>query len=205
VRSSSSDLAMRTPGDETPQLLGMVAGILRRGPDRRSAFGTASHSASHDAPAVAGLRRSHGPSGGLGFLQGTLNLLLRVPRSGHVDTIQHRSMNVEHDSQVMRRGGFKARQGTGWAPKRSGSTFVGPGAGPGRVFRRACHCGRRRSWPPGGRRAMAFRRSGNRLERGRIETQAPRGGASTFRDGGCHSSHRLSCTNMTSARARGRS
>ena len=98
MRSSFSDAAMRAPRDETPQLLGMVAGVPGCRPDGRPAFGgIAGRPASHDAPAVTGLRRSHGPSGAFSVMQSILNVFLRVPRPGHVDTIQRHRTNVERD------------------------------------------------------------------------------------------------------------
>ena len=94
--SSSLDLAMWAPRDETPQLLGMIPGIPGCGPDGHSALGgTPCRPASHDAPAVTGPRRNHGPSCDFGVMQSTLNILLRVPRPKHVDTIQQHGMNVE--------------------------------------------------------------------------------------------------------------
>ena len=122
MRSSYSGPAMRAPRSVTPQLLSMTAGAPRCRPDRRPAFGgTASRPASHDAPAVTGLRRSHGPSSVFGVMQGILNVLLRVPRPSHVDTIQRRRMNVE---------GFVGEpKPTG--PQSGGSNGVGMASGSG--------------------------------------------------------------------------
>ena len=88
---------MRAPRDEAPQLLGMVAGVSRCRPDGRLAFKGTSRSALHYAPAVAELGRSHSPSGVLGLLQSSFYLFLRVPRPGHVDTMQQFWASVERD------------------------------------------------------------------------------------------------------------
>ena len=92
---------MRAPRDEASQLPGVVAGVSRRGPDGRSAFGGADLPALHYAPAVAGSRRSHGPPVVLGLPQSALDLLFRVPRPSHVDTIQQERTDVERDCQAM--------------------------------------------------------------------------------------------------------
>ena len=80
---------MRAFADRGAETLGVVAWIPWGRPDRLLAAGAAVLGAAHEAPSVPSDGGLHRPASGLGLAECGFDLWLGVPRTRHVDNVQH--------------------------------------------------------------------------------------------------------------------